>query len=138
LQYASNKRKIDSEAIKAQLQEQYEELKQQLDADCLNTLENWEETKKNYNDEYFTFKVRDKEIKIKNYSESLSHQQISKVSLPKYRSWGDLLKWKLQENTPGNFPFTAGIYPFKREGEDPTRMLPVKVDLKEPTNAFIM
>ena len=62
------------------------------------------------------------ELKIKNYSESLSHQQISKVSLPTYRSWGDLLKWQLQENTPGSFPFTAGIYPFKREGEDPTRM----------------
>ena len=113
---------ISKDTIKAQLQEQYEELKQQLDSDCLKLIEDWEEKKKNYNDEFFTFNVRDKEINIKNYSESLSHQQISKVSLPTYKSWGDLLKWQLQENTPGSFPFTAGIYPFKREGEDPTRM----------------
>ena len=113
---------ISKDTIKAQLQEQYEELKQQLDSDCLKLIEDWEEKKKNYNDEFFTFNVRDKEINIKNYSESLSHQQISKVSLPTYKSWGDILKWQLQENTPGSFPFTAGIYPFKREGEDPTRM----------------
>ena len=113
---------ISKDTIKAQLQEQYEELKQQLDSDCLKLIEDWEEKKKNYNDEFFTFNVRDKEINIKNYFESLSHQQISKVSLPTYKSWGDILKWQLQENTPGSFPFTAGIYPFKREGEDPTRM----------------
>ncbi len=114
--------KVNSSSVKAKLLEHYENLKQQLDSDCLKLVDDWEETKSNYTDEHFTFKVRDKELKIKNYSESLSHQQISKVSLPTYRSWGDLLKWQLQENTPGSFPFTAGIYPFKREGEDPTRM----------------
>jgi methylmalonyl-CoA mutase len=108
--------------LKEQLQVQYEQLKQQLDAECLALVENWDEKKANYTGENFSFKVRDKEIQIKNYTESLSHQQISKVSLPKYRSWGDLLQWQLQENTPGEFPYTAGIYPFKREGEDPTRM----------------
>ena len=108
--------------LKEQLHVQYEQLKQQLDAECLALLENLDEKKANYTGENFIFNVRDKEIKIKNYTESLSHQQISKVSLPKYRSWGDLLQWQLQENTPGDFPYTAGIYPFKREGEDPTRM----------------
>ena len=115
-------KKVNSSSVKANLLEHYEDLKQQLDSDCLKLVDDWEELKSNYTDEHFTFKVRDKELKIKNYSESLSHQQISKVSLPNYRSWGDLLKWQLQENTPGSFPFTAGIYPFKREGEDPTRM----------------
>ena len=66
--------------------------------------------------------MRDKELKIKTHSESLSHSQIPKVVLPKYRSWGDILKWSLQENVPGEFPYTAGLFPFKREGEDPTRM----------------
>jgi methylmalonyl-CoA mutase len=68
------------------------------------------------------FKVRDKEIKIKTHTESLSQLQIPKVALPKYTAWGDILKWNLQENVPGEFPYTAGVFPFKREGEDPTRM----------------
>ena len=62
------------------------------------------------------------ELRIKTHTESLSHSQIPKVALPKYRSWGDILKWSLQENVPGEFPYTSGLFPFKREGEDPTRM----------------
>lgn len=85
-------------------------------------IQTWDEKKKRYSDEHYIFKVRDKEIKIKTHTESLSHLQIPKVSLPKYKAWGDVLKWSLQENVPGEFPFTAGIYPFKRTGEDPTRM----------------
>ena len=69
-----------------------------------------------------TFKVRDKEIKIKTHYESLSHTMVPKISSPKYKGWGDILKWVLSENYPGEFPYAAGIYPFKREGEDPTRM----------------
>ncbi|HRG36624.1 MAG TPA: methylmalonyl-CoA mutase family protein, partial [Chitinophagales bacterium] len=72
--------------------------------------------------EYYVFKVRDKEIKIKTHTESLSHLPIPKVCLPKYEAYGDILKWNLQENVPGEFPFTAGVFPFKREGEDPARM----------------
>lgn len=86
------------------------------------TIQTWDEKKKRYTDEYYTFKVRDKEIKIKTHTESLSHLQIPKVCLPHYKAWGDILKWTLQENVPGEFPYTAGIYPFKRTGEDPTRM----------------
>jgi methylmalonyl-CoA mutase len=82
----------------------------------------WDEKKKQYSDEYYSFKVRDKEIKIKTHTESLSYLQIPKVALPKYEAWGDILKWSLKENVPGEFPYTAGIYPFKRTGEDPTRM----------------
>ncbi len=66
--------------------------------------------------------MRNKEIGIQTHTESLSHTQVPKVAFPRYRSWGDLFSWILQENVPGEFPFTAGIYPFKREGEDPTRM----------------
>lgn len=85
-------------------------------------LETWEQKKNLFRDEFYVFKVRDKEIKIKTHSESLSHTQIPKVAVPKLRGWGDILRWALQENFPGDFPYTAGIYPFKREGEDPTRM----------------
>jgi methylmalonyl-CoA mutase len=82
----------------------------------------WKEKVNKYKNPYYSFKVRDKEIKIATHSESLSHSQIPKISLPKYQAWGDILKWNLQENVPGEFPFTSGLYPFKREGEDPSRM----------------
>ena len=70
----------------------------------------------------YIFEVRGKEIRIPTTTKSLSHQDIPKVSVPRLTGWRDLLRWGLQENVPGAFPFTAGIYPFKRQGEDPTRM----------------
>jgi isobutyryl-CoA mutase len=82
----------------------------------------WEHKKQRYKDEVYTFKVRGKEIQIETHSESLSHTKIPKISLPKYEAWGDILAWSLQENVPGEFPYTSGLYPFKRTGEDPTRM----------------
>ena len=82
----------------------------------------WEDKKQSYKNPIYTFKVRDKEIMIDTHSESLSHLQIPKIALPKYEAWGDVLLWSLQENVPGEFPYTSGIYPFKRTGEDPTRM----------------
>mgnify|MGYP001793828073 CR=1 FL=1 len=104
------------------LHETYELVALDLDPKNQKLIEGWEERKKLYKDPVYTFKVRDKEIKIQTHSESLSYSQIPKVALPKYQSWGDILSWSLQENVPGEFPYTAGIYPFKREGEDPTRM----------------
>ncbi len=83
---------------------------------------NFDKKKQLYKNDIFTFKVRDKEINIETHSKSLSQIDIPKIVLPKYKAWGDLLLWSLQENVPGEFPFTAGIYPFKRTGEDPTRM----------------
>ena len=104
------------------LDQQFEEIKKDLDPHNWDTIANWQTLKERYHAPEFIFKVRDKEIKIQTHSESLSHLQIPKISLPKYRSWGDILRWTLQENVPGSFPYTAGIYPFKRVGEDPTRM----------------
>lgn len=75
-----------------------------------------------YKSDFYIFKVRDKEIKIQTWYESLSHSRVPKVSVPDYEAWGEQLKWMLQENFPGEFPYTAGVFPFKREGEDPTRM----------------
>ena len=70
----------------------------------------------------FEFKVRDKVLSIQTHTKSLSQSKIPKVSVPKYKSWGEILRWSLQENFPGTFPYTSGLFPFKREGEDPTRM----------------
>ncbi|MBN8725876.1 MAG: methylmalonyl-CoA mutase family protein [Acidobacteria bacterium] len=112
----------DKELLVKALEEQYAQVELDLDGHNKKLLDTWQQRKRLYQDEYYIFKVRDKEIKIKTHHTSLSHTQIPKVAVPKFRSWGDILKWSLQENFPGEFPYTAGIYPFKREGEDPTRM----------------
>lgn len=106
----------------AALEKLFAELDRELDKDCKEILDTWAEKKKKYADEYFTYQVRGKEIKVENYTESLSHLKIPKIALPRYQDWGDILKWALTENVPGEFPYTAGVYPFKRTNEDPTRM----------------
>ncbi len=104
------------------LVEKFIEVKKDLDPHNWDIITGWEAKVKLYKDDVYTFTVRDKKIEIKTHTESLSHTQVPKVSLPRYTAWGDLLQWNLQENVPGEFPYTAGIYPFKRTGEDPTRM----------------
>jgi methylmalonyl-CoA mutase len=117
----SSNKNTDPNLITA-LEAAYKEIELNLDPKNKLLLETWEDKKNLFRSEYYVFKVRDKEIKIKTHSESLSHSQIPKVAVPKFRAWGEILQWALQENFPGDFPYTAGIYPFKREGEDPTRM----------------
>ncbi|NQV54177.1 MAG: methylmalonyl-CoA mutase family protein [Flavobacteriales bacterium] len=104
------------------IEKKLELIKKDLDPHNWDLLQDFSAQMQRYKDEFYTFSVRDKEIKIKTHTESLSHSQIPKISTPKYRSWGDILRWSLQENVPGQFPYTAGLFPFKREGEDPTRM----------------
>tara|TARA_R110002050_G_scaffold221792_2_gene357660 strand:+ start:18852 stop:22280 length:3429 start_codon:yes stop_codon:yes gene_type:complete len=104
------------------LVKEFDRIKMDLNPHHWETIISWSGTIEKYKNPVFKFKVRDKELSIKTHTESLSHSQIPKISLPKYKAWGDLLKWNLQENVPGEFPYTAGLFPFKREGEDPTRM----------------
>lgn len=112
----------DRDRLIKTLQEEYARIELDLEGHNKRLLTTWEERKKQYQDEFYIFKVRDKEIKIKTHYESLSHTQVPKIAVPRFKSWGDILQWNLQENFPGEFPYTAGLYPFKREGEDPTRM----------------
>jgi len=111
----------NNDAVK-RLEDLYKSIEHKLDGACRKLLDEWEETVKAYKDEYYIFKVRNKELKIETHTETMSHMMIPKVSLPSYKGWGDILKWRLQENVPGQFPYAAGVFPFKREGEDPTRM----------------
>ncbi len=101
---------------------EFDRVKLNLDPYNWEVILGWSEKVNRYKAPIYSFKVRDKEIKIETHTESLSHLQIPKVALPKYQAWGDILRWVLQENIPGEFPFTSGLYPFKRTGEDPTRM----------------
>ena len=112
----------DSEMVTKVLQAEFDRIKLDLDPHNWEIIQQWPAKKQQYKDEFYIFKVRDKELKIKTHTESLSHSQIPKVVTPNYKSWGEQLLWVLTENVPGEFPYAAGIYPFKREGEDPTRM----------------
>ena len=116
---------IDSEENKdfiKMLIAEFDRVKLNLDPYNWEVITGWEDKVNKYKAPIYSFKVRDKEIKIETHTESLSHLQIPKVALPKYQAWGDILKWTLQENVPGEFPYTSGLYPFKRKGEDPARM----------------
>lgn len=104
------------------LTKEFDRVKMDFDPYNWEIILTWDEKVNKYKNPVYSFKVRDKEIRIATHTESLSHSQIPKVALPKYQAWGDILRWCLQENVPGEFPFTSGLYPFKREGEDPSRM----------------
>ncbi len=104
------------------LRKHYEELERQLDHECFAMLSNWEATKARYREPTYKFQVRDKVIEQALYTKSLSGLDIPKVALPRYKDWGDILNWLLTENLPGEFPYAAGVFPLKREGEDPARM----------------
>jgi len=101
---------------------QFDKVKMDLDSYNWEMILTWDEKVNKYKNPVYTFQVRDKEIKMATHTESLSHSQIPKVAMPKYKAWGDILRWFLQENVPGEFPFASGLYPFKRDGEDPSRM----------------
>ncbi|MEP6681638.1 MAG: methylmalonyl-CoA mutase family protein [Parafilimonas sp.] len=101
------------------IQKKYET---QLHPDCKQLIDNWNSLKEKYSKDFFEYTVRGKVIKQSLITKSLSGTKIPKLVLPKYKDWGDILKWQLQENVPGEFPFTAGVFELKRQGEDPTRM----------------
>ena len=122
IQSVEQSKSKDKEQLKKQLKAIYNERVLDLDPKNMLLIEGWNDIKQAYKKDKFIYKVRNKEISIQTHTESLSGSQIPKISLPKYSSWGDLLHWQLQENLPGKFPYTSGIFPFKREGEDPTRM----------------
>ena len=97
-------------------------LRDRIDPSLLRELENWDAFVDLYRQDRLVTKVRDKELEHELQVETLSGTRIPRVALPRFTDWGDLVRWKSRENVPGVFPFTAGVFPFKRTGEDPTRM----------------
>ena len=104
------------------LQQQIDFYTEQLTPVAKKLISNWPNKVAEYQKDFYEYTVRDKTIKQPMVTKSLSGTKIRKVVLPKYKDWGDILQWQSQENVPGSFPFTAGVFPLKREGEDPTRM----------------
>ncbi|MEO7310898.1 MAG: methylmalonyl-CoA mutase family protein, partial [Chitinophagaceae bacterium] len=109
-------------ATLAELGKLKERFEKQLFPVCKKLVDEWEQTKARYKKEFYEYDVRGKIIKIPLFTESLSGTKLPKIAVPRYSDWGDILWWRVQENFPGKFPYTSGVFPLKREGEDPTRM----------------
>jgi isobutyryl-CoA mutase len=111
----------NNEALKA-VEDQITHFDKQLFPVCKKLINEWEETKDLYQKEFFEYDVRGKIIQQPLFTKSLSGTKIPKIAVPRFKDWGDILRWRLQENFPGKFPYTAGVFPLKRAEEDPTRM----------------
>jgi len=111
----------DDRSLKT-LRQRYNDAVQSLDSEALKLLREWPARLKSITDEVNEYQVRDKTIRVENYRESLSHQMIPKIAAPTYKSWGELLTFLQKENLPGYYPYTGGVYPYRRTGEDPIRM----------------
>ncbi len=104
------------------LRQRYNDAVQSLTSENLKLLREWPQRLKSITDEVNEYQVRGKTIRVENYRESLSHQKVPKIAAPTYKSWGELLTFLGKENLPGSYPYTGGVYPYRRTGEDPIRM----------------
>jgi isobutyryl-CoA mutase len=104
------------------LRQRYNDAVQSLTSEVLKLLREWPARLKSIVDDVTEYKVRDKTIRVENYRESLSYQKVPKIAAPTYKSWGELLTFLQKENLPGAYPYTGGVYPYRRTGEDPIRM----------------
>ena len=112
----------DDEAEAAVIEDRIEKLKAKIDDENLELVDNWDDLKERYAQDEYVVNLGSRELTFDTKVETLSGLEIPKVALPEFRDWGDILEWQLTENTPGRFPFTAGVYPFKRTDESPRRM----------------
>jgi methylmalonyl-CoA mutase len=116
LKQTGNKDVVDT------IQQQIDHFEKQLYPVCKKLVDEWKETKQRYKKDFFEYDVRGKIIQQPLYIKSLSGTSIPKIAVPRFNDWGDILKWRVQENFPGKFPYTSGVFPLKRVEEDPTRM----------------
>jgi methylmalonyl-CoA mutase len=112
----------DASALLERLNAEIKSAREALNSETEKLVKTWEATKSAYSSDELVYTVRGKEIRVPLYTESLSHQKIPKISLPRFKDPGEVYRWLRRENLPGHFPFTAGVFPMKRVGEDPTRM----------------
>ncbi len=105
-----------------QLKSKVTALHQAVSPETAELLQGWEKTRSDYSGDELVYTVRDREICVPLYTKSLSHSKIRKVALPKFNDPADIYVWLRKENLPGYFPYTGGVFPMKRTGEDPTRM----------------
>ncbi|HEY3786207.1 MAG TPA: methylmalonyl-CoA mutase family protein [Steroidobacteraceae bacterium] len=104
------------------LRHAYDRSLEEIGAEGIRELKAWPERVRAATEPTYSYKVRDRLVSGDNYTESLSHQRIPKLAVPRFRDWGEILQFIATENLPGAFPYTGGVYPYRREEEDPTRM----------------
>ncbi|MBP6472886.1 MAG: methylmalonyl-CoA mutase family protein [Chloroflexi bacterium] len=112
----------DSNKLAQELAALYAQISLDLDRHNQHILDTWADKKAQYAGDEYVYRVRGRDVRVPTQTESLAHTKVPKVTLPRYQGWGDILRWSLHENVPGDFPYTAGVFPFKRTAEDPTRM----------------
>ena len=112
---------VEDESFSGKLGEMVENYKSRLHPECKQFLEDWPKIKESYAKDQLTTKIRNREISTDLYVETLSGNKIRKISLPKFEDYGELIRWAMLENLPGFYPYTAGVFPFKRSNEDPKR-----------------
>jgi methylmalonyl-CoA mutase len=105
-----------------ELQQTYDQTRRELGPEALELLESWDRRIEGITSENFSYEVRGREITGPNYRETLSHQKVPKIAPPRYDGWGERLRFLMMENLPGSYPYTGGVFPYRREGEDPIRM----------------
>jgi len=113
---------VDGDRSLSTLRQRYNAAVHELSSEAIALLRQWPSRFASVTDEFTEYQVRDKVIRVENYRTSLSHQKIPKVSPPKTKDWGELLSFLMRENLPGYYPYTGGVFPYRRAGEDPTRM----------------
>ena len=133
---SEDKLRGDSSEVFSRLKEEIAKAEKSLNPETTHLLDEWREIKETYSKDELVYMVRDNEIRVPLFTESLSHKRIPKIALPKFKDPGEIHKWIREENVPGRFPFTAGVFPIKRLDEDPTRMFAGEGDPKRTNMRF--
>jgi methylmalonyl-CoA mutase len=123
-------------ALLAQLKAETAHARQALDPETTALVNDWERTQQAYQQEELVYQVRGQEIRVPLYTESLCRKKIPKIALPHFKDPGEIYRWLRRENLPGYFPYTAGVFPMKRVGEDPTRMFAGEGDPQRTNTRF--
>ncbi|QTA93145.1 fused isobutyryl-CoA mutase/GTPase IcmF [Desulfonema magnum] len=126
----------DTSSLLSRLKDEVAKAEKLLDKETAELVGKWDELKAAYSKDELVYTVRDREIRVPMYTESLSHQKIPKISLPGFKDPGEIYRWMRRENLPGYFPYTAGVFPLKRVGEDPTRMFAGEGDPAKTNRRF--
>jgi len=138
LEALDQNRSGDTETLLPRLKEEIRKTESQIEPETRRVLKEWEEIEKDYAGDEVVYRVREREIRVPLFTESLSHTRIPKIALPKFKDPGEIYRWLREENVPGKFPFTAGVFPLRRTDEHPTRMFAGEGDPARTNRRFKM
>ena len=128
----------DTPEVLGRLKDEVQKAKKALEPETLQSIDEWQALRETYTQDDLVYSVRGREIRIPLHTESMSHSRIPKIALPRFQDPGELYRWMREENVPGRYPFTAGVFPLKRVDEDPTRMFAGEGDPARTNRRFKM